>query len=108
MASLCIELQEFSIVPFVGVMLVLCPVPDKAALDAIPYLLAENRENGLCTSLSYQITQDLNILPKRSRTKIRPNAPHSQNEKHPLSLPTKNSVSLFLLFCVLDVERRRG
>jgi hypothetical protein len=96
MASLCIESQEFSIVPFVGAILVFGPVPDKAALDAIPYLLAENLENGLCSSLSYQITQSLNIPPKRSLTKIKANAPHNQNEKHPLSLPTNSSVSLFL------------
>ena len=95
MASLCIESQEFSRVPFVGAILVFGPVPDKAALDAIPYLLAENLENGLCSSLPYQITQGLNIPPKRSRTKIRVNAPQNQSEKHPLSLPTNSSVSLF-------------
>ncbi len=95
MASLYVHLQEFSIVPFVGAILVFGLVPDKAALDAVPYLLTENLENGLCTSLLYQIIQGLNILPKRSRTNIRANAPLNQNEKHPLSLPTNSSVSLF-------------
>ncbi len=106
MASLCIESQEFSIVPFVGAILVFGPVPDKAALDAIPYLLAENLENGLCSSLSYQITQGLNILPKQSRTKIRANTPpHNKNEKHLLSLPTNSSISLFLIsICFLHAR----
>jgi hypothetical protein len=81
--------------PFVGAMLVSCSYSHQAVLDAAPYLLTENLENGLCTSLSYQITQGLNIPPKRSQTKIGPNAPQNQNKKHPLSLPTHGSISPF-------------
>ncbi len=90
MASLCIESQEFSIVPFVGAILVFGSASDKAALNAAPYLLAENLENGLYTSLSYQINQDLNIPTKRPLTEMLANYPHNQNEKHPIPLPTNS------------------
>jgi hypothetical protein len=46
------------------------------------------KSGGMNTSFHAQTLQGRNKPLKRSQTKIRANAPHNQNEKHPLSLPT--------------------
>jgi hypothetical protein len=70
MFSLYVQLQEFSMVPFIGAVLVASHLFDKAALKAISSLITEKLDNSLYTSFRYQTTQERNIPIKSSKIEI--------------------------------------
>jgi hypothetical protein len=82
-------------VPFVGAVLDTPCITLKTPLQTASRLISEKRNLSLYASFPCQTTQGRKKPLKRSRTKIRANAPHSQNEKHPIPLPTNSYVSPF-------------
>ncbi len=94
-SSLSVQLQKSSMVPFVGAVLDTPCTTLKTSLQTASHFISEKRKLGLYASFPCHTTQGRKKPLKRSRTKIRANAPHSQNEKHPPSLPTNGYISPF-------------
>ncbi len=93
-APLCIQLQESSMVPSLGAVLV--PLEDQTTLQVPSCLMTDWWKSGcMNTSFHAQTSQDRKKPLKRPLTEMRANYPHNQNEKHPLSLPTNGYVSPF-------------
>ncbi len=67
----------------------------QTALQATSYLISEKRKFGLYDSFPCQTTQGRTRPEKRSLTEISKYAPHNQNEKRPIPLPTNSYVSPF-------------
>jgi hypothetical protein len=70
MSSLYVQLQESSMVPFIGAVLVASHLFDKAALEAISNPITEKLDNSLYTSFCYQIIKNRNIPLKPSKIEI--------------------------------------
>ena len=93
-APLCIQLQESSMVPSLGAMLV--PLEDQTTLQVPSCLMTDWWKSGsMNTSFHAQTLQDRKKPLKRSLTEMSTNYPHNQNEKHPLPLPTHGYISPF-------------
>lgn len=67
----------------------------QTALQATSSLISEKRKFSLYDSFPCQTTQGRTRPQKRSLTEISEYAPHNQNEKHPIPLPTNSYVSPF-------------
>jgi hypothetical protein len=65
------------------------------ALHITSRLISEKRKFGLYDSFPCQTTQGRTRHQKRSLTEISKYAPHNQNKKHPIPLPTNSYVSPF-------------
>jgi hypothetical protein len=70
MSSLYVQLQESSMVPFIGAVLVASHLFDKAALETISSLITEKLDNSLYISFCYQTIQERNIPLKSSKIEI--------------------------------------
>src|SRR5216117_451020 len=70
MSSLYVQLQESSMVPFIGAVLVASHLFDKAALEAISSLITEKLDNRFYTSFCYQTIQEQNVPLKSSKIEI--------------------------------------
>jgi hypothetical protein len=93
MSSLSVQLQESSMAPFVGALLVACSSSRQAALEAVACRLFEKSGNGPFTSFPYETTGGRNLPLKPTRNPIRANNPPTQNK---ISFLTKKLSHLFL------------
>ena len=102
-SSLCVPLQESSIVLFVGAVLVSCSSSHQATFQDASCLLTESLENGLYTSLLSQTIQGRNIPLQRTRTEIGAHNPPQQYQWLTVLCVTSGDQTSFpLLACIQD------
>jgi hypothetical protein len=79
MSSLCVQLQESSMAPFIGALLVSCSPSLQATLQIVSCLGTESLENSLSLSLLDQTPGGRNLPLKPTRIPIRTNHLPNQN-----------------------------